>query len=369
MRLRFGRVAATAIIMATCSIFMFVPAGATLQGLQAGMEAPDFSLTALSGKTGKFADLKGNRLTAVVFWSTWSKKSEILLARMQKLYDKYRDNGFAVIAINADDQRLSLSAAAEIRKMAERLKLSYPILLDNGLGTFHEYGVIALPSTLLLDRDRVIKYELSGYPLEGAEEMADYITATLEGKKPASAAKSGHQPNKNAIRLFNMAKNAQQSKRTPDMSEMWFRKAIEADPDFMLPYLGLAATYSKRGDTELAQGMYDQVLAKDPANVIALCETGMLLVNKGQAKKGQDLLEKALKSGNTYTPCYYYAGYIYGKTGNREKALQMFDEASKMSPADYAIQAYKARMFEEAGKLPEAAAAYRGALKIILGLD
>jgi tetratricopeptide (TPR) repeat protein len=115
--------------------------------------------------------------------------------------------------------------------------------------------------------------------------------------------------------------------------------------------------------------MYDQVLAKDPANVIALCETGMLLVNKGQTKKGQDLLERALKSGNTYTPCYYYTGYIYGKTGNREKALQMFDEASRMSPADYAIQAYKARMFEETGKLPEAAAAYRGALEIILGLD
>jgi Tfp pilus assembly protein PilF/peroxiredoxin len=370
MAARFIRFTVTVLLVTACAVFLFAPAGATIQGLQVGMEAPDFSLEGINGETRKWADLRGEKLTAVVFWSTWSKKSETLLVRMQRLHEKYRDKGFSVVAINADDQRMSLQTAAEIRRAAERLKLGFPILLDRGLETFHEYGVIALPTTLLLDRERNIRYELSGYPLVGGEEMADFVAVALEGKKPASGpAAAGHQPNKNAQRLFNMGKNTLRSKRMADTAEIWFKKAIDADPDFILPRLSLGEMYLRRGDTSKAKGEFERVLAKEPGNVIALCEMGMALVNEGKVEGGKALLEKAMKTGDAYTPCYYYTGFVYGKSGNLEKALQMFDEASRMNPMDHNIHVYKARMYEENNRRQEAAAAYRKALEIILRLD
>src|SRR5690349_18393853 len=135
------RLIVTSLLITAGAVFMFVPAGATLQGLQVGMEAPDFSLRSISGETRRFADLRGDKLTVVLFWSTWSKKSESLLVRMQKLHDKYHDKGFSVIAVNADDQRLSQQTTAEIARMTQQLKLSYPILLDHGLVAFHAYGI------------------------------------------------------------------------------------------------------------------------------------------------------------------------------------------------------------------------------------
>ena len=47
----------------------------------------------------------------------------------------------------------------------------------------------------------------------------------------------------------------------------------------------------------------------------------------------------------------------------------MFEEAARLSPSDHTIQIYKGWMYEETGKEREAAAAYRRALEIILGLD
>ncbi|WP_191965760.1 hypothetical protein, partial [Oryzomonas sagensis] len=87
------------------------------------------------------------------------------------------------------------------------------------LDYFHDLGIIALPTTVIVDKERVIRYELSGYPLVGAEEMADFVTASLEGAKPAIAAKKGYQPTKNALRFYNMGRNTLKSGRMAESSE------------------------------------------------------------------------------------------------------------------------------------------------------
>lgn len=114
--------------------------------------------------------------------------------------------------------------------MVERLGIIFPVFIDHGLTYFHDVEVIALPTTVIVDKDRMITYELSGYPLVGSEEMADFIVATLEGKSQgAIVAKKGYQPNKQALLLYNMGKNTLKSGRMADSAEIWFKKALEAD--------------------------------------------------------------------------------------------------------------------------------------------
>ncbi|GFE61353.1 redoxin domain-containing protein [Geobacter sp. AOG2] len=360
------RTALLAVLFTAYGIFLFTPAAATLQQLQVGMEAPGFSLPLVSGENKSFADLKGDKLTVLLVWSTWDRKSEKALARMQTLYQKYRDKGLAVVAINADGQKISDADLARIRSTVERLKLTYPVLVDNGLDYFHDVGIIALPSTVIVDRERVIKYELSGYPLVGAEEMADFLTASIEGTKPAMAEKKGYQPAKSALRFYNMGRNTLKSGRMAETAEMWFKKAIEADPNFVLPHISLGRFYVQRGDKALAGEQFREALAKEPTHVIALCESALLLFEDNRLAEGQSLLESAFKADESYTPCYYYAGFAYGRQDKLDQALKMFDEAEKINPLDYNLYVYKGRVFEERKRLPEAAAAYRKALETIL---
>ena len=114
----------------------FAPAAATLQGLQPGMEAPDFSLKTVTGEVKSFADLKGEKLTLLVFWSTWSPKSEKILARMQKLHEQYGGQGLSIIGVNADEQQISNQTIAAIQSLSATLRLGFPMLCDQGLTAF-----------------------------------------------------------------------------------------------------------------------------------------------------------------------------------------------------------------------------------------
>ncbi len=253
--------------------------------------------------------------------------------------------------------------------MQQKLKIGFPMLVDRGLIAFRDYGVVALPTIVVMDRERVIRRELSGYPLVGAEELADYIVAAIAGERqPAVAAKTGYQPNQNALRFYAMGETALKSKQAADMAELWFKKASAADPAFVLPRLSLGKIYLRRGDTALAQGEFGEVLAREPDNPVALCESGMILVNSGRTAEGMARIEAALKEKEPHPACYAYAGYGYGIQGKLAEAMKMFDRGEQADPLDYAVPVYRGRLFERAKDWSRAAEAYRKALEIILHL-
>lgn len=182
-----------------CSVFLLVflltgiflmaaTAANALESLRDGMKGPDFTLKELNGQTTEFNGIKGQKLTVLLFWSTWSAYSGNALKQMERLYEKYRRKGLSVLAIDVDAQEITGKTISQIKSEIDSLKLDMPVSIDYGLVAFHDYGVIAVPSTVILDRNRVIKYELAGFPLIGSAEMADYIRSRFKSAKAAPAA-------------------------------------------------------------------------------------------------------------------------------------------------------------------------------------
>lgn len=364
----FLRVLLLAIVFfMTGEYFLMVPTAATLQGLQAGMEAPDFSLKDLAGEKKNFQTVKGTKITIVIFWSTWSAKSEKALLRLEKLYRKYKDKGLSVVAVNVDGQEINGTTLAEIKAKFDKLQLSYTSLIDYGLQTFHDYGVIAVPSTLILDGERIIQYELSGFPLIGSEELADFVASIFEEKKSETAKqKTGYKPDKKALRHYNMGLSILKSRRMADTAEMWFKKAIEADPGFLMPYLGLGKFYVARDDTQQAREQFEKAISIDSANPMALCELAYILIREGRLAEGKQMLDSALKSDESYLPCYYYSGIVFSKEGKIDEALKSFENALNINPLDPYTYIYKGEVCEENKKFQEASEAYQKALELIL---
>jgi tetratricopeptide (TPR) repeat protein len=220
---------------------------------------------------------------------------------------------------------------------------------------------------VILDPERIIRYELSGYPVVGSDEMLDFTVAHIEGREPKAAVqKKGYQPDKKAMRFYNMGKNALNSRRMAATAEMWFKKAAEADPKFVQPHISLGRFYVAQNKFEQAREQFDSALQKEPENVVALCELGMLLVGDEKFEDGRNLMQKAIEVEEYYTPCFYYLGYTYSKEGKMEEASNMFARALEINPMDMNIYIYKGRMYEESGNPAEAAKTYRKALEIIL---
>jgi len=64
------------------------------------------------------------------------------------LYNKYRDKGFTIVAVDAwDDEDVKT-----VKRFAQKNKLAYPILLGGGLAA-NDWGVRAIPDNFLIDRN------------------------------------------------------------------------------------------------------------------------------------------------------------------------------------------------------------------------
>ena len=342
----------------------------SLQTLGVGAEAPDFSLVDFNGKMQKFSSLRGDKLTVLLFWAGWSKNSEKALTQMEKLHKQYKGHGLSVVGINVEKQNIDQTSMANVKKIAGKLKLSFPNLVDNGLVVFHEYGIIAVPTTVILDKDRRIEFEMSGLPITGTQEMMHFLAAAIEGKAtPAETAKTGPLPDKRAVRSWNMGVNAMQSKRMAHTAEMWFKKAIAADPDFVLPYLSLGTFYLEAGKRDAARVQFQKAVAIKPDSAAALGSLALLLIDEGSYSTARAMLEKALKADEAYTPGYYYLAYLTGKEGNLPKAAELFQKAEEINPLDYRINVYRGKMYEEQNQLELAAASYKKSLQQLLQLQ
>ena len=141
---------------------------------------------------------------------------------------------------------------------------------------------------MILDGERVIKYELSGFPLVGAEDMVDFVSSNFEEKKAQTAPlKTGYIPDKKAIRNYNMGLRTLKSRRLADTAEMWFKKAIEADPKFVMPYLSLGKFYITSDNVPQAREQFEKAISIEPGNPVALCELAFILIKEGKLAEGR----------------------------------------------------------------------------------
>ncbi len=78
------------------------------------------------------------------------------MPRLNSLYRRYRGAGLVVLGLNADAQ------AQRARRVAAR-EVEFPCLFEAG-GVCADYGVLAYPTLVLLDRDGRVWNETGGYP-------------------------------------------------------------------------------------------------------------------------------------------------------------------------------------------------------------
>lgn len=359
------------ILLATMVILQSSISAPALKTMGVGTEAPKFVLKNLEGEVQDFSSLKAEKLTVLLFWASWSRQSEKALKQMEKLHTKYKDMGLAVIGINVEKQTIDVKALTAVKSVIDRLHLSFPIMIDHGLVAFHDYGVIAVPTTVILDPKRKIMFEMSGFPLVASRDMTHFLSASIEDKiSPVDvAAASGYQPDKKAVRFWNMGRKALQSRRTLKSAEKWFNKAIITDPKFTLPYISLGNFYQEQGRVKEARKQFEHALVQQPDNVKALSQMGLLLLEEGSMDAARTLLEKAIQADASYTPSYYYLGYLAGITGDTQKATELFTSATEINPLDYQINKYQGMMFEEQKKPKQAAACYKNVLQQLLNLQ
>jgi len=124
--------------------------------LRTGQTAPAFSLSDINGKTWRFPeDLKG-KVVAIRFWADWCKSCAEEMPVIEKVYDKYKDKGLVILAINIGQEK------DPVVKFVNGITITYPVLLDPGAVVTKRFGVTGLPITFIIDGDGIIRQKILG---------------------------------------------------------------------------------------------------------------------------------------------------------------------------------------------------------------
>jgi thiol-disulfide isomerase/thioredoxin len=134
-----------------------------------GSRLPEFSVKDLQGGEIDSADLRG-KVVLIDFWATWCQPCKKEMPGYQKLLDRYGSRGIAVVGFKFDTMR----DMEDPVQFAKRIGVRYPLAVaaDDLKQKFG--GIEGLPTTLLYDRDGILRNKVIGF------EYTDIIESELK---------------------------------------------------------------------------------------------------------------------------------------------------------------------------------------------
>jgi peroxiredoxin len=138
----------------------------------AGREAPDFALKSAAGENLRLSEYRGD-VVMLNFWATWCGPCRQEMPLLDEMFQRYRKVGFTLLGINIDED------TRRAREMAETLGVSFPVLFDLDKSVSRLYAIDAMPVTLLIDRQGVVRHVHYGYKPGYEQAYVDEIRSLL----------------------------------------------------------------------------------------------------------------------------------------------------------------------------------------------
>jgi thiol-disulfide isomerase/thioredoxin len=136
---------------------------------------PDLEMAGADGGSIRLSQLKGNVILVNV-WATWCGPCRLELPIVQRMYDKYSDRNFVVLAVNVDADR------KRIDPFMKRNNISLPVYYASpeDAGQMTAAGI---PSTFIIGPDRTLLDHMVGYSAQAEERWKQVIEKRLKARK------------------------------------------------------------------------------------------------------------------------------------------------------------------------------------------
>jgi peroxiredoxin len=115
-----------------------------------GSLAPAFELPLVGGGPSLSVEQLHGKVVLLNFWATWCKPCEDEMPAMERLYRALAGSDFELVAVSVDEDEAAVSV------FADRLGLSFPIVMDPTKEVASAYQTYRFPESLLVGRDGVV---------------------------------------------------------------------------------------------------------------------------------------------------------------------------------------------------------------------
>ncbi len=134
--------------------------------------APDFTLTDANGQSVTLSDLRG-QVVMINFWASWCGPCRKEMPLLEQIHRRYEPLGFTLLGINVEEN------PADGKAFLKEHPVTFDVLYDPENGTSKLYDVVAMPSTVLIDRKGNIRFLHYGYKPGYENDYQDQIRALV----------------------------------------------------------------------------------------------------------------------------------------------------------------------------------------------
>src|SRR5215212_6030703 len=118
--------------------------------------SPELTLTDIQGVTHSLADYRG-QVVLINLWATWCPPCKEEMPTLQSFYNKHKEQGFAVVAINDGDP------TKDVLQFVKDYQLTFPVWLDpTYIATEQAFKSLNLPTSFVIDRNGVAQLQWVG---------------------------------------------------------------------------------------------------------------------------------------------------------------------------------------------------------------
>ena len=150
-------------------------------GLDDGAAAPALTLNDINGRPVSLQDFRG-KFVIIDFWATWCApcmaEFRVLDPWWKKQVETGLQNDTVFLAVNVQESRET------VRNFLDKSPLPFVVLLDEDASVATAYGVDALPTLTIIDRNGVVVDQSAGYDPSVGVYLSARLKALMEGEAP-----------------------------------------------------------------------------------------------------------------------------------------------------------------------------------------
>lgn len=130
------------------------------------MPAPDFKLEDLSGTTVELKSFKGKRPVLLFFWTTWCPYCQRELKVLNTRLENLEKTGVELIAIDVGEP------ASRVNRVVKNYNLAFKVFLDEDSSVANSYGILGVPTFVLVDKKGYISFVDNYFPDEEIKRLS-----------------------------------------------------------------------------------------------------------------------------------------------------------------------------------------------------
>ena len=309
-----------------------------LIGVKEGDAPKEIILNDLQNNSVKVSDYYGKKPVILVFWEQPLSKAFLdysmdELHFLSDYYDKYHEEtGLEVFGIYTpeEDGKIPEEEISKVSNLIKTNKINFPILLDQGFTFFQEYGVIALPTTVMVNKNGTVQFIYPSFPLSARPLIADQVKILMGMVVPAQEQEAIKGPDSKSGRLYRYALQMYKKGLTEHALSP-LKKSLELDPDMAMSHNLMGIALWKSGKSNEAGEAFKKAVELEKDNMAAHLNYCVLLYEQEHYAD----MEKTLKSfSSAAAPLeirrHYLLGLLYRNTNRIDEAIKELEEASEI---------------------------------------